>query len=377
MILRLEKGIPLTTKEMDNNINSLNTRVPLDNIQNIDGVKTFSNLNILDPDLSDNSNHLISTQFVNDKIVNNLSPVMSLNTNQTINSNYNFSNLSTPDPIELNNPETKLNIDSLVQNIQKCYVSEEVPINPHSNPLYNYWIKLSTTTPRTIEQVYKYNTTTSKWDLGAVLTSCGYEYFPKTTWTSVFTEPFSSTLSALWNKHGSPLPATMSIGGTEGYVFVSNGDSIYHSGATLNFPLNTTNSYKIDVRAKQPLNGTNYYSYIVLGLSNISNTKQEGFPYTFMAIDGGDQNANSSLINQAIYVDNSIYVGQNDGNWHIYTIEMYPNTSGSGFVKLTYIDGILKASSCISIASGSNMYFVISGRGTLGMTDYVNIYSAN
>ena len=172
MILRVEKGSPLSTNEMDNNLLELENRVTLTTDQIVDGIKTFSNIECDDIPLNDSSNKFINTKNVSDKISDVLVNSLNSNIEQSITGSFNFSSMSVPDidPADISkkiiNTKTCNDITALMG---KVTVSTTLPVNPDLTPSRKIWVKVSPTIPRSILDIFYWNNGT--WDIPAQGTS--------------------------------------------------------------------------------------------------------------------------------------------------------------------------------------------------------------
>jgi alpha-tubulin suppressor-like RCC1 family protein len=176
MILRVEKGTPLTMSEMDNNLLELESRVTLSTEQTIDGIKTFNNIECSDTLLHDYSDKFINTRSIHNEISDVLVNSLNANISQTIDGNFNLSEMLVPN-IDINDKSNTIINTTTASGISalsaKIKISIESPVNPDVNPIERVWFKISPTIPRSILDIYYWD---GSWKIfaGRVVASCNY-----------------------------------------------------------------------------------------------------------------------------------------------------------------------------------------------------------
>jgi hypothetical protein len=229
MILRVEKGSPLSTNEMDNNLLELENRVTLTTDQIVNGIKTFTSIECDDVPLNDNSNKLINTKNVNDKIDDVIVSSLNYNMDQEITGDFVFSSMKVPDVSDISNKiintKTCSDITSLLGNVT---VSTTTPVNPDLSPSRKIWIKVSSNVPRSILDIYYWD---GSWDIPATGSSFADAILitPNVFYTL---DHIANTSPTLWLKAICPPGCSWcyfwfeGAMGTSGNVFDSNGNGV-------------------------------------------------------------------------------------------------------------------------------------------------------
>ncbi len=207
------------------------------------------------------------------------------------------------------------------------------------------------------------------------------EFIPSSSLSEIFNEQFSTLDSNIWFSWGSPLPYIQ-----DGNLN-PNGDPNYHSGVVSNgFTIPTNKEFKITFRTKQILNGSGYWNYIDIGITNkpgISSTTHgsPGWKILKIRIDGGYQNDRGPYTHGIYYSMPCININEttqdydNDGAYHTYEMFYKPIGNGSAYFMIKK-DGILKESIKDLTTSEPNFYLNIEGRSYSngdGLVDWVTV----
>jgi hypothetical protein len=150
-------GRPLTSDELDTNLSTLSSRmIPLTN-QSINGKKHFVNGEI------DNVGNPVGLQAIRSKDMQTFLPTaINIHNNET-----NLSLVFSTSPIRTSSIINDLDVitSEFVHNnlVKGLTISTELPINPDLNPMSDTWLVTTSTSPKSISNIYYY--TNGSWNI--------------------------------------------------------------------------------------------------------------------------------------------------------------------------------------------------------------------